>query len=202
SSGIGTLTYLIITRGKIPAYLGSSFAFIVPIITVSQAEGTGAALFGCFLAGLVYGLVSLLIYRFGVGWLHHLLPQVVVGSVVMVVGVALAGGAVEVASTEQVARDLPKTVEGFHALAGTVENVDAKAGTVTLKVYSLKHFSVALATLAIAIVASIIFRVFWTLIPGLIGIAGGYRVAAAVGLAEFTAVEEAARFALPTFNTQ
>ncbi len=201
SSGIGTLTYLIITRGKIPAYLGSSFAFIVPIITVSQAEGTGAALFGCFLAGLVYGLVSLLIYRFGVGWLHHLLPPVVIGSVVIVIGLALAGVAVDMASTEQVTRELPKTVEGFHALPGTVENVDAKAGTVTLKVYSLKHFSVALATLAIAIVASIFFRGFWNLIPVLIGIVGGYGVAAAAGLVDFTPVKEAAWFALPSFNT-
>ncbi|MFS8513405.1 MAG: uracil permease, partial [Planifilum fulgidum] len=121
SSGIGTLTYLIVTRGKIPAYLGSSFAFIVPIITVSQTEGTGAALFGCFLAGLVYGVVALLIYRFGVGWLHHLLPPVVIGSVVIVIGLALAGVAVDMASTEQVTRELPKTVEGFHSLPGTVE---------------------------------------------------------------------------------
>ena len=64
------------------------------------------------------------------------------------------------ASTEQVTRELPKTVEGFHSLPGTVENVDTEAGTVTLKVYSLKHFSVALATLAIAIIASIFFRGF------------------------------------------
>ena len=74
TSGLGTIAYLIVTQGKIPAYLGSSFAFIVPIITVSQTEGIGAALFGCIFSGLVYGVVALLIFRFGVNWLNHSFP--------------------------------------------------------------------------------------------------------------------------------
>lgn len=200
ASGIGTLTYLIITRGKIPAYLGSSFAFIVPIITVSQTQGVGAALFGCFLAGIVYGVISLFIFRFGVNWLNKLLPPVIIGSIVIVIGLALATTAVDMASTTQIVVEKPDTVEEFHALPGSVENIDEANNTVTLKQYSLKHFGVALATLAIAIVASIFFRGFLGLIPILIGIAGGYVVAIFAGLVEFTQVLEAKWFVMPDFT--
>ncbi|MDR6224768.1 solute carrier family 23 protein [Desmospora profundinema] len=200
ASGVGTLAYLIITRGKIPAYLGSSFAFIVPIITVSQTQGVGEALFGCFLAGVVYGIVALVIFRFGAGWLHKLLPPVVIGSVVIVIGLALAATAVDMASTQQVTHPLPDTVEEFQALPGTVEQVDEDAGTVTVKTYSLKHFSVALATLAFAVVASLFFRGFLSLIPILVGITGGYAVAMAIGLVDFAPLREAAWLALPEFT--
>lgn len=201
ASGIGTLAYLIVTRGKIPAYLGSSFAFIVPIITVSQTHGVGAALFGCFLAGIVYGVVSLLIYRFGVGWLNNLLPPVVIGSIVIVIGLALAGTAVDMASTTQTVVEKPDTVEAFHALPGSVESIDEANGTVTLKQYSLKHFTVALATLAIAIIASIFFRGFLGIIPILIGIVGGYVIAVFAGMVDFTPVLEAQWFVVPEWTT-
>jgi uracil permease len=200
ASGIGTLAYLIITRGKIPAYLGSSFAFIVPIITVSQTQGVGAALFGCFLAGVVYGIVALVIFRYGAEWLQKLLPPVVIGSVVIVIGLALAATAVDMATTQQVTQPLPETVTAFQALPGTVEQVDEEAGTVTLKSYSLKHFAVALATLAFAVVTSLFFRGFLSLIPVLVGIAGGYGVAIFAGLVDFTPVREAAWLALPEFT--
>ncbi|PTM59196.1 uracil permease [Desmospora activa] len=201
ASGIGTLAYLIITRGKVPAYLGSSFAFIVPIITVSQIEGVGAALFGCLLAGVLYGVVALVIVRFGSDWLHYLLPPVVIGSVVIVIGLALAATAIDMASTQQVTQPLPDTVEEFQALPGTVEQVNEAAGTVTVKTYSLKHFSIALATLAFAVIASLFFRGFLNLIPILVGIVGGYGVAVMAGLVDFTPVQEAAWLALPTFTT-
>ncbi|WP_142504756.1 solute carrier family 23 protein [Melghirimyces algeriensis] len=200
SSGIGTLAYLMITRGKIPAYLGSSFAFIVPIITVSQNQGMGAALFGCFLAGIVYGVVALVIFRFGSAWLHYLLPPVVIGSVVIVIGLALAGTAVDMASTEHITRPLPKSVEEFQALPGTVEKVDEEAGQVTLKVYSLKHFMVALSALVIAVVSSLFLRGFLNLIPILLGITGGYIVAFSVGLVDLSPVREASWLALPQFT--
>ncbi|PTX51935.1 uracil permease [Melghirimyces profundicolus] len=200
SSGVGTLAYLIVTRGKIPAYLGSSFAFIVPIITVSQSQGTGAALFGCFLIGVVYGIVALVIQRFGADWLHYLLPPVVIGPVVIVIGLALAGTAVDMASSQEITRPLPDTVEEFHALPGTVEKVDEEAGTVTLKVYSLKHFGVALAALAIAVTASLFLRGFLNLIPVLLGIVGGYLVAFSAGMVDLSPVREAGWLALPHFT--
>ena len=201
ASGIGTLTFLIVTKGKLPAYLGSSFAFIVPIISVSQTQGVGAALFGCFLAGVVYGVVSLLIFRFGVNWLNRLLPPVVIGSIVIVIGLALAGTAVDMASTTQTVVEKPETVEEFHALPGTVENIDEENNTVTLKQYSLKHFLVALATLAIAIAANMFFRGFFGLIPILIGIVGGYIVALFAGMVDLTPVREAKWFVIPQLTT-
>ncbi|BCU82226.1 uracil transporter [Polycladomyces abyssicola] len=201
SSGIGTIAYLIVTKGKIPAYLGSSFAFIVPIITVSKAEGVEAALFGCFLSGLVYGVVALAVYKYGVGWLDRLLPPVVIGSIIIVIGLALAGVAVDMASTTKVVQEVPKTAQALSTLPGKVESVDPQAGTVTLKVYSLKHFGVALATLAIAILASLVFRGFLNLIPVLVGIIGGYIVAYFAGLVDLTPVKQASWFALPDFRT-
>lgn len=201
ASGIGTITYLIVTRGKIPAYLGSSFAFIVPIISVSQTQGIGAALFGCFLAGAVYGVVSLLIFRFGVNWLNNLLPPVVIGSIVIVIGLALAATAVDMASTTTVEVEKPQTVEEFHALPGTVEGIDEANNTVTVKQYSLKSFGVAMGTLAIAVIASIFFRGFFGLIPILIGIVGGYIIGIFAGLVDFTPVREANWFVWPEFVT-
>lgn len=201
ASGIGTLAYLIVTRGKIPAYLGSSFAFIVPIITVSQTQGVGAALFGCFLAGIVYGVVSLFIFRFGVNWLNKLLPPVVIGSIVIVIGLALAGTAVDMASTATTVVEKPQTVEEFNALPGTVQGIDEANNTVTLKQYSLQNFGVALGTLAIAIIASIFFRGFFGLIPILIGIVGGYIIGVFTGLVDFTTVREASWLVMPDFTT-
>ncbi|WP_018132394.1 uracil permease [Effusibacillus pohliae] len=98
SSGIGTLLYIFLTKGQIPGYLGSSFAFIGPIIAVAKAQGVGAALFGCFLSGIVYILVAAIVARFGVRWLQRLLPPVVVGSIVIVIGLGLASTAVKMAS--------------------------------------------------------------------------------------------------------
>ncbi|WP_054951572.1 uracil permease [Numidum massiliense] len=204
TSGIGTLAYLVITRGKIPAYLGSSFAFIVPFITVSQSQGMGAALFGGLLAGIVYGTVAVFVYRFGVNWLQKIFPPVVIGSIVAVIGLALAGTAVDMASTTQTVVDKPETIEQFHALTAdgaTVQSIDDKAGTVTLKHYSLKHFVVALATLAIAIIANMFFRGFLGIIPILIGIVGGYIVALFAGIVDFTPVKEANWFVLPQLTT-
>ena len=78
SSGLGTLLYIAVTGGRIPAYLGSSFAFIGPIIVGAQVAGPSGAMFGAFCAGLVYLVVAVLIRLFGVGWLLRLLPPVVV----------------------------------------------------------------------------------------------------------------------------
>jgi uracil permease len=202
TSGVGTIAYLIITRGKIPAYLGSSFAFIVPIITVSQGgKHMGEALFGCFVVGLVYGLVSLLVYKFGVGWLDKLLPPVVIGSVVIVIGLALAGVAVDMASMKDVTQSMPHTTAEWQGIQGTIKSIDSDKGSVTLHVYSLENFGVALATLAIAIVASLFFRGFLNIIPILIGIIGGYLVAVMAGMVDFTSVKEAKWFSVPNFVT-
>ncbi|RAL26462.1 uracil permease [Thermoflavimicrobium daqui] len=202
SSGIGTIAYLIVTRGKIPAYLGSSFAFIVPIITVSQGgKNLGDALFGCFLIGLMYGIIALLVTKFGVKWLDQLLPPVVIGSVVIVIGLALAGTAVDMASKKDVIQAVPTTAAQLQSLPGSIKNVDLAHGTVTLKVYSLEYFIVALATLALSIIALLFFRGFLKIIPILIGIIGGYMVAYWMGMVDLTPVIQAKWFELPKFTT-
>lgn len=88
---------MIITKWQVPAYLGSSFAFIAPIIAAKTAGGPGAAMAGTFLAGLVYGVVALVIKKAGYRWIMNLLPPIVVGPVIIVIGLALAGTAVKMA---------------------------------------------------------------------------------------------------------
>ncbi|WP_182199093.1 solute carrier family 23 protein [Paraliobacillus salinarum] len=97
SSGSGTLAYLIITKGRIPAYLGSSFAFIAPIGAAIAESGIPGAMVGSFLAGTVYGVLSLLIGSFGLDWLMKILPPIVVGPVIIVIGLGLAPTAVDMA---------------------------------------------------------------------------------------------------------
>lgn len=97
SSGSGTIAYLLITKGKIPAYLGSSFAFIVPIVSVISDYGVPGAMVGSFLAGLVYGGVALLIAAFGLDWIMKVLPPIVVGPVIIVIGLSLAPVAIDMA---------------------------------------------------------------------------------------------------------
>src|SRR5437764_10452431 len=94
SSGLGTIAFLLITKGKVPAYLGSSFAYIAPIKILYETGGPGAAMVGTFIAGLVYGIVGIVISRSGHRWIMNLLPPIVVGPVIMVIGLALSGNAV------------------------------------------------------------------------------------------------------------
>jgi len=176
SSGLGTIAYLIITRGQIPAYLGSSFAFIAPIITAKTLGGPEAVMFGCFLAGLVYGLIALIIKKAGVKWLMTILPPVVVGPVIIVIGLGLAGTAVGMAM---------------------YSNYGAPANEL---VYSIKHFGVALFTLAVTVICSIFAKGFLKIIPILIGIGSGYFAALALGMVDLTGVKEAAWFAVPDFT--
>jgi uracil permease len=170
SSGLATLAYLLVTKGQIPAYLGSSFAFITPILTVKAFGGPEAAMIGSFLAGLVYGVIALLIKGFGFKWLMRILPPVVVGPVIIVIGLGLANVAVGMAMNEP----------------GTNE-------------YSLTHFTVALFTLAVTIICSIFFRGILGIIPILIGIIAGFVFAYFQGIVDFSKVAEAKWIQSPDF---
>ncbi|PJW18793.1 solute carrier family 23 protein [Geobacillus sp. WSUCF-018B] len=169
TSGLGTLAFLLITKWQVPAYLGSSFAYIAPIIAAKTAGGPGAAMIGSFLAGLVYGVVALIIKKAGYRWVMKLLPPVVVGPVIIVIGLGLAGTAVGMA----------------------MNGPDGK--------YSLLHFSVALVTLAATIVCSVLARGMLSLIPVLVGIVVGYVYALAVGLVDLSKVAAAKWFEWPDF---
>ncbi len=178
TSGLGTLLYIAVTRGKIPAYLGSSFAFIAALsATLGAKPGQVApdarialAMGGCVVVGLIYVVVAAAIGRFGTGWIDRLLPPIVIGPVVMVIGLGLARVAVEVMAMQ--------------------------GGTGT---YRPEFFAVALASLAVAIAAAVFLRGFLGVIPVLIGIVGGYVIALLAGQVNLSGVAAAPAFAVPHF---
>jgi uracil permease len=178
TSGVGTLVYILVTKGKIPAYLGSSFAFISAFTillgvkpgVLAPPDRIAVAMGGCVVVGIIYVAVALVIGRFGSGWIDRLLPPVVIGSVVMVIGLGLARTAV-----------VTMAMEG---------------GT---GAYRPEFFAVALAALAIAVLAAVFFTGFLGVIPILIGIVGGYLVALAAGQVDFTPVWNASAFSVPPF---
>ncbi|MFC5557992.1 solute carrier family 23 protein [Ureibacillus thermophilus] len=189
TSGIATIVFLLVTQFKVPAYLGSSFAFITPMLLVSgglDPEGAalnpGNAMIGAMAVGLVYAIVSLLIYKSGYKWIMRLLPAVVVGPVIMVIGLGLAGTAVDMAMNISVEQVNPNTGE-----------------TELVKQYSGWHFSAALVTLFAAIIFNVYFKNILSAMPILLGLVAGYIYSAIIGIVDFTKVKEASWFALPDF---
>ena len=99
TAGTGTLIFHAVTKGKVPIFLGSRFAFIAPIIKATELYGLPGTLFGLIGVGLVYGLMSLLIRLRGVGFISRLFPPVVIGPVIMLIGLSLASTGVDMAKT-------------------------------------------------------------------------------------------------------
>ena len=95
SSGLGTLIYLVCTRNRSPVYLGSSFAFIAPMIAGYAIGGTGSVFTALMIVGIVYVIISLIIRMTGTDWINKLLPPVVVGPMIMVIGLSLAPTAIQ-----------------------------------------------------------------------------------------------------------
>ncbi|WP_413627133.1 solute carrier family 23 protein [Fructilactobacillus vespulae] len=93
ASGIGTLLHILITKGKIPAYMGSSFAFITPMLALMKTTGISGVQQGVIAVGVVYLIVALLVWMLGTNWIDKLLPPIVVGPIVVVIGLSLAGAA-------------------------------------------------------------------------------------------------------------
>ncbi|KXS42752.1 MAG: uracil permease [Candidatus Frackibacter sp. T328-2] len=98
TSAVGTLIFHVITKGRVPAYLGSSFAFIAPIIAAKESFGIAGAMLGCLTAGLVYVIMSVVIRTIGTDFIERFLPPVVVGPVIMTIGLGLAPTAKDMAS--------------------------------------------------------------------------------------------------------
>lgn len=97
TAGIGTLIFHLVTKGMVPIFLGSSFAFIAPIIKATELYGLAGTLSGLIAVGAVYGIMSALIRFRGVGFIAHLFPPIVVGPVIMLIGLSLAGTGVNMA---------------------------------------------------------------------------------------------------------
>lgn len=172
-SGIGTICYLLVTGNKIPSYLGSSFAFISPILAVGATKGLAAAMSGVIVAGLVFLTVAGVIRLVGTGWLDRLLPPVLVASVMVVIGVGLAATAADMAFM-----------------------TDAADGT---SVFFTTGAIVAGVTLAAAVVFSSMGGIVGT-VPVLLAIIVGYLVSLALGLVDFAPVAEAAWVGLPSVS--
>lgn len=171
TSGLGTLLFIAITGGRVPAYLGSSFAFIAPIMAVSAAAGPAYALGGAVAVGLLYAVVAAMIRFVGVGWLDRILPPVLVGSLIVVIGLGLAPVGVEMAGL-------------------TKEHVSLFDTDV----------QIALFTLLAAVAAAAFLKGFLAAIPILLGIVAGYLFALLRGAVDLTAVREAAWIGLPVLT--
>lgn len=102
SAGIGTLIFHLVSKGEVPIFLGSSFAFIAPIISATELYGQSGALFGIIGVASVYFVMSALVRGFGVHIIRKLFPPVVIGPVIMLIGLSLAGSAVKMAETNWV----------------------------------------------------------------------------------------------------
>lgn len=102
TAGIGTLIFHLITKGKVPVFLGSSFAFIAPIVEATKLYGLPGALSGLIAVGLVYGIVSMIIKVWGLRVIEKVFPSIVVGPVIMIIGLSLAPVAVNMAKTNWV----------------------------------------------------------------------------------------------------
>ena len=168
-NGIGTLFFIFITKGKAPAYLGSSFAFLAPAGIVISKWGYNYALGGFVAVGIVGCILAIIIYKFGSDWIDIVLPPAAMGPVVALIGLELAGTAASNAGLKD-------------------EMID------------MKNVIVFLVTLLTAVLGSVVFKKFLSVIPILIAIIVGYVAALLCGIVNFSEVSTAAWLSLPNFT--
>ena len=167
TSGIGTLIYILCTRGKSPVYLGSSFAFIPPMVAAAAMGGKAPVFTGIMCVGLVYVLVAVIIRLCGKKWIDKILPPLVVGPMIMIIGLGLAPTAISYIGIDgTTAIDWPSVL-------------------------------VALITFLVAALIALKSKGFLKVIPFLVGIAVGYIVAICFGMVDFNVVLSAPWFSLP-----
>ncbi len=175
-NGIGTLIYLLLCKGKAPAFLGSSFAFLSPTASIiasstSYNDNFSKALGGYILCGLIFAIVALIIGKVGTNWLDIVLPPAAMGPIVALIGLELSGNAAKMAGL------LPNDKGAF----------DTKA------------IIISLVTLAIVIIGNLCFRGFLSVIPVLVAVVAGYGLAAVMGYVDNSSVLSAHWFSVPTF---
>ncbi len=176
-NGIGTLIYLVLCKGRAPAFLGSSFAFLSPVFVVLGADQAlwsanySLALGGFIASGLVFMAVAAVVWKFGARWINTVLPPAAMGPIVALIGLELA-----------------KVATGMAGLTP-----DAASGH-----YDHRAIAIAMLTLASITLGSLVFRGFAAVVSVLIGIAVGYLAAIPLGLVDFSPVAAAPLLALPT----
>ncbi len=169
TSGIGTLIYLVCTKKKSPVYLGSSFAFITPIAAAYLKGGVAGAMTGIMVVGLIYVIIAIIIKFAGKDWLEKLLPPVVIGPMIMIIGLGLAPSAIS-----QIGLSSPEDI-------------------------NIKVLAVALVAFLVTAIVMTRGKGFIKVIPFLIGIVAGYILAVILGLVDFSAVGYAKFFSAPKF---
>ncbi len=173
-NGIGTLLFIFITKGKSPAYLGSSFAFLAPtfILLENPDYGYQYALGGFVVTGLIFCAVAVIIKFVGTDWIDAILPPAAMGPIVALIGLELAGTAAS---------------NGGLILSDTYTELNPKFVTVFL------------ITILVAVIGQVLFRGFAAALAILIAIVVGYVTAMMMGLVDFSAVKESEIFAIPNF---
>ena len=169
TSGIGTLIYILCTKGRSPVYLGSSFAFIAPLAAAYAKGGISGAMVGVMAVGLVYVIFAIIIHFIGKKWIDKLLPPVVIGPMIMIIGLSLAPSAISQVGL------------------GTGTQIDWRC------------IAVALITFLTTAVVMVRGKGFLKIIPFLVGIVVGYVSAICFGLVDFAPVLEAGFFSMPSF---
>ncbi|MDU7030604.1 MAG: uracil permease [Clostridiales bacterium] len=189
TNGIGTLLFILITKGKAPAYLGSSFAFLAPAGIVIAKWGYSYALGGFVIVGLCGCILSFIIYKFGTKWIDIVLPPAAMGPVVALIGLELAGTAASNAGI----------------LSSTSYTLDQASGLYeqTVTPVAMNNLIVFLITLGVAVFGNVLFKKFLAVIPILISIIAGYISAVIFNVIDLGTIKEALAtpfISLPSFQ--
>ncbi|WP_342574695.1 uracil permease [Paenibacillus sp. FSL M8-0142] len=175
-NGIGTLLYIFFCKGKIPAYLGSSFAFIAPVLMVLDGNpdaNYGKALGAFIVTGVIFCLVALIVKYAGTKWIDFVFPPAVMGAIIAMIGLELVPVAADMAGL------LPAEGESINPTTVTI----------------------SLVTLGVTVFGSVLFRGFPKIIHILIGIVVGYALSFALGVVETEKIAEASFLSMPEITT-
>ena len=174
-NGIGTLLYAFITKKKIPAYLGSSFAFLSPVaLLYSQGYDFQTVQGGFVAVGILFSIIAIIVGYTGMGWINKLFPPAAMGSIVAIIGLELARTAADMA--------------GF------------PVGGANSQVLNTTWVIVSMVTLGAVILCNVLLKGFLKVIPILIGIVVGYITALFMGIVDFSTVNNASFFVLPNIK--
>lgn len=173
-NGIGTLIYIFICKGKIPAFLGSSFAYLSPTFLIMSQHNYETALGGFIVSGFIFMIVAMIIKFVGTKWIDVVFPPAAMGAIVAIIGLELAPVAAK--------------------MAGLVLDSSNPEAYMNPKV-----LLVSITTLAIVIIGSVVFKGFLAIIPILVGVICGYIISLTVGLVNFETIANANFIAMPTF---
>jgi len=180
-NGVGTIIYSLVTKGGIPAYLGSSFAFIAPVMLISSSYGGFShAQSGFIFFGLFFILISFVVMKWGIRWIEVVMPPAVMGAVVAIIGLELAPIAVQQAGLAAGSTAVGQVVQPFVMNSNVV--------------------IVSLFTFIVGILGTVMFRGFMQIIPILFAVIAGYVLALIMGLVDTTAIANAPWLAFPHFQ--